>query len=81
MSSFLLLVSIVNSKEKIDFNKDVRAILSDKCFFCHGPDKEHRKAKLRLDTREGAIENRKGAVAIDLKNLADSEFILISRKR
>jgi len=41
--------------EKILFNRDVRPILSDNCFFCHGPDPKHRKAKLRLDVREEAI--------------------------
>jgi hypothetical protein len=41
--------------EKIEFNRDVRPILSDNCFFCHGPDAGHRKADLRLDIREDAL--------------------------
>jgi hypothetical protein len=42
--------------EKIVFNRDVRPILSDNCFFCHGPDANHRKGKLRLDLREEALK-------------------------
>ncbi len=41
---------------KIAFNRDVRPILSDNCFYCHGNDPSHRKAKLRLDVREEALE-------------------------
>ena len=40
---------------KIEFNRDIRPILSDNCFLCHGPDKNTRKAKMRLDVREDAI--------------------------
>ncbi|HEY0075543.1 MAG TPA: DUF1549 domain-containing protein, partial [Abditibacteriaceae bacterium] len=39
------------------YNRDVRPILSDKCFACHGPDAAKRKAGLRLDVRENALEN------------------------
>ena len=44
----------------IDFNRDIRPILADNCYACHGPDKNKRKAHLRLDTREGLFSTRKG---------------------
>ena len=42
--------------DEVDFNRDVRPILSDKCYFCHGPDRNTQEAGLRLDSRETAAE-------------------------
>ncbi len=45
----------LSSGERVLFNRDVRPILSDKCFACHGPDKNEREAELRLDTEAGLL--------------------------
>ena len=47
----LLTGASLRAAAPVTFNRDIRPILSDKCFFCHGPDKNHRKGKMRLDVR------------------------------
>ena len=42
---------------EVDFNREVRPLLASKCYACHGPDEEGRKAKLRLDIRDDALKN------------------------
>src|SRR6185436_296703 len=60
----------------IEFNRDIRALLSDNCFACHGPDENKRKAKLRLDVKEDALKPAKsGDLAIVPGDLKKSQLI------
>ena len=61
---------VVSADEpRIDFQRDVRPLLSDRCFACHGPDENHREADLRLDVRAEALD------ALSPDSLQDSEVL------
>ena len=70
----------VSETNSLDFNRDIRPILSNRCFRCHGPDQDERKgggkSGLRLDTPEGIVEDLDGHVAVLPGKPQESELIL-----
>src|ERR1700733_2949994 len=58
----------------VDLNREIRPILSDNCFKCHGPDEKMRMAKMRLDETEGLFVDRGGYKIIVPGNSAQSKI-------
>src|SRR3977135_4493625 len=60
----------------VDFNRDIRPILSENCYACHGPDQNKRKAGLRLDIRTNAIsELKSGNIAVIPGKASESKLV------
>ncbi len=78
-----LVTTLQSAESEIRYGRDIRPILSDKCFFCHGPDPETREEGLRLDSREEAIKGKaiipgdpEKSPLIKLINTHDNEKIM-----
>ena len=51
----LCAVATASDSTPIQFNRDIRPVISERCYTCHGPDKSNRKTKMHFDTEEGAF--------------------------
>ena len=72
LTAFLASAAAADAAEpKVDFNFEIRPLLSDRCFKCHGPDESNREAELRLDSQDGAFA--------DL-DLDDADAVIVAGK-
>lgn len=65
-----------SAREDIDFNRDIRPILSDKCYFCHGPDSNTQEAGLRLDSRDDALDVIESGDLLDRIISDDPDYLM-----
>ncbi|HEV2296446.1 MAG TPA: DUF1549 domain-containing protein [Tepidisphaeraceae bacterium] len=67
--------ALAESQPPIDFNRDIRPILSENCYACHGPDKAKRKADMRLDTKDGLFSTPDEVTIVVPGKPADSALL------
>ena len=73
LTAFLL--ADLSAADEVDFNRDIRPILTETCYQCHGPDANKREADLRLDTREGLFGKRDAGVIVRPGRAAESLIV------
>ena len=73
-TSIVLQESNLKADDSIRFSRDIRPILAKKCLTCHGPDEANRDSELRLDSQEGAFEDRDGVQGIVSGNPEKSQI-------
>lgn len=71
----LCLGATASAEDKIDFNRQIRPLISNHCIACHGPDDKQRKADLRLDTLDGATMDLGGYAAVVPGKPDESEML------
>jgi hypothetical protein len=71
---FSCAIGLHAEEPRVDFARQIRPILSDNCFQCHGPDEKERKAKLRLDVREGVLGANPGQGVVVAGKVDESEL-------
>ncbi|MDG1324717.1 MAG: DUF1553 domain-containing protein [Opitutales bacterium] len=74
LTPIVLAISALSCFAKVNFNQEIRPILSDKCYKCHGPDSKNQKSEFRLDSYEQATTNHYGVIGLTPGNLEDSEI-------
>ena len=68
--------SAADSAERLTFNRDIRPILAEHCFTCHGQDKAARKSDLRLDEREAALKGGKSGDAAIIPGRPEASVLI-----